>query len=1222
MNKVWYKREDGFFMYRINTMIRQKWTGLCFWAALLVTPSLFASSAVISWQSNTESDLAGYKIYYGTSSGKYSVILNVGKVVKYEINDLTSNMVYYFAVTAYDQSGNESGFSSEVSYLAEDKDPPTVVSAACELIDKVRVVFSEAVEKVSAEMPSNYKIDKGIVVQKAELQSDNKTVTLNTTQHPNGSYTLTVQNVRDRATVPNAMTSGQASYTWNVVDTTPPTVLSVKLLLKDLLAVEFSEPLNQASALDSLNYSILPSMKIKSRGIDDSFRKVFLSTDFHEVGKTYTLTVKNVKDGAGNTIASNTQKTYVCTSDDSIPPILIAVRLKSKTAVELQFNEKLDGATAEIKTNYTITPSVTVQSAVLSSDKTVVALTTAEHQAGSYSVTVKSVGDNAYPSNLLDSSTLEYTYTPSDVTPPGLQAVEMTSNNILKVVFNESVDEASATFKGNYVIDPHVNISSASLDGSRKIVFLVTEPHPAGSYRVTVNGVKDCSGNPIQSGTYKSYVYQAPDEVPPELLRAELHGSDVLELIFSETLDRITSERIANYRIEPAVEIKTAALVGDSLNKVYLQTAHHPQGKTYTVTVQGVVDRAVVPNAIKTGTKTTYEFPLVDTTPPRLVSVELLGDYFLELNFSEPMDRASAETLASYSVTPSLGVTKATLDASLKKVLLKTGKHQPGTDYRVIVQNVKDLAIPPNTIGDENKKDYSCVSLDAVPPRLVRAELLGNTVLELTFSEGLEETSALDKKNYGIDHGVSILEVKLSRTQECVYLTTTSHKQGTYTVTVQSVKDMASIPNLIQSENNYTYTYTPPDTIPPVLLSVDVLNASMVKLTFNEPLHRLSVEDTTHYAINNGVTVKRAFLDADMTRVILQTSEHKPGSYTITLNGIQDGSSSRNAIVRNTVGHYTYVINDQTPPKIVSAVLDNDKKLVVDFSETLDLASAESRSNYVINNNIEVKNAYLISSGNRVVLETSAHAAGEYILTVNGIKDASTSKNPIAPYSQIFYSWSPIDTVGPELVSATLHTNSNLKLTFNEPVDGVESKKIGNYQINPYVQILHAVLDADLNVVWLTTAPHNPGSYSVTVSNVKDRAFKSNSMGLQNKVDYRYIPPDVDPPSLVSVTIKSPMLLQLVFSEELSRTSAENVVNYSISPNMKIYQASLLATLTTVLLETDPHQAMTNYTISIQGIKDRAPIPNVLTNPITKNYIYTPPDSDPPELLSVKLQGT
>jgi len=81
---------------------------------LLLAPLLNAGSATVSWNANSELDLAGYKIYYGKSSGSYESQVYVGNVTSYHLTGLEEGKHYYFAVTALDFSGNESTFSKEV----------------------------------------------------------------------------------------------------------------------------------------------------------------------------------------------------------------------------------------------------------------------------------------------------------------------------------------------------------------------------------------------------------------------------------------------------------------------------------------------------------------------------------------------------------------------------------------------------------------------------------------------------------------------------------------------------------------------------------------------------------------------------------------------------------------------------------------------------------------------------------------------------------------------------------------------------------------------------------------------------------------------------------------------------------------------------------------------------------------------------------------------------
>ncbi len=83
---------------------------------LLYGARLYAGTATVSWDANSESDLSGYKIYYGTSSGSYDDALDVGNKTSFSINNLVVGTTYFFVVTAYDFSGNESGFSDQVDF--------------------------------------------------------------------------------------------------------------------------------------------------------------------------------------------------------------------------------------------------------------------------------------------------------------------------------------------------------------------------------------------------------------------------------------------------------------------------------------------------------------------------------------------------------------------------------------------------------------------------------------------------------------------------------------------------------------------------------------------------------------------------------------------------------------------------------------------------------------------------------------------------------------------------------------------------------------------------------------------------------------------------------------------------------------------------------------------------------------------------------------------------
>lgn len=81
--------------------------------------------AIIRWDANTEPDLAGYTYYYGRAPGVYLYFGSVGPGVTGVQIDVGSTAPlfsngsadgpWYFAVDAFDDNGNHSELSDEVS---------------------------------------------------------------------------------------------------------------------------------------------------------------------------------------------------------------------------------------------------------------------------------------------------------------------------------------------------------------------------------------------------------------------------------------------------------------------------------------------------------------------------------------------------------------------------------------------------------------------------------------------------------------------------------------------------------------------------------------------------------------------------------------------------------------------------------------------------------------------------------------------------------------------------------------------------------------------------------------------------------------------------------------------------------------------------------------------------------------------------------------------------
>lgn len=60
-------------------------------------------------------NLVGYKLYMGTTTGNLTLVSDVGNTTTYTVSNVAPGTTVYFAVTAYDSNGVESDMSNLVS---------------------------------------------------------------------------------------------------------------------------------------------------------------------------------------------------------------------------------------------------------------------------------------------------------------------------------------------------------------------------------------------------------------------------------------------------------------------------------------------------------------------------------------------------------------------------------------------------------------------------------------------------------------------------------------------------------------------------------------------------------------------------------------------------------------------------------------------------------------------------------------------------------------------------------------------------------------------------------------------------------------------------------------------------------------------------------------------------------------------------------------------------
>ncbi len=190
-----------------------------------------AASLTVEWDGNTtDSDLAGYRVYMASNAAVFQLTPAAARAqattrdvttTSTVFSGLTAGTIYWFGVTAYDTSGNESGFSNIASGTPADTSSPVVSIAS---------PSGGATVSGSVTIAANATDDVGVAgvrfrVDGADVGSEDTSnpwsVSRDSTGVADGAHTL-VAIARDAAG--NTTTSPSIGVTVQNVDVTPPSV--------------------------------------------------------------------------------------------------------------------------------------------------------------------------------------------------------------------------------------------------------------------------------------------------------------------------------------------------------------------------------------------------------------------------------------------------------------------------------------------------------------------------------------------------------------------------------------------------------------------------------------------------------------------------------------------------------------------------------------------------------------------------------------------------------------------------------------------------------------------------------------------------------------------------------------------------------------------------------------------------------------------------------------
>ncbi len=360
-----------------------------------------------------------------------------------------------------------------------------------------------------------------------------------------------------------------------VNDTIPPTLSTVTVISGTQLDVKFSEPVTQATAQNTSNYSV-------NNGIGNPISAVRDAIDFSLVHLTfgsafipntsYIITASSISDLAGN-ILSFSSGNFNVSQIQSADVIISEIMADPDPVVGLpnfEYLELYNKTTNAINlTNWTLTAGSTVKTfgniSILPDSFLIVCTATA---ASSLSV----FGPVA---SILTSST---TLTNGGIT--------LVLKNAGGLVINQ------VSYSDTWYVDPSKKDGGWSLE----IINLTLPCSNAGNWRASID---PSGGTP---GKRNSINNTAPDTTPPTLLSATVIDTNKVVICFSESVDSTQAANINNYNINPFVGSPLSVLVaGPLFNCATLTLPFNIDSvNTYTATVSNIGDcsgNMIAPNS-------------------------------------------------------------------------------------------------------------------------------------------------------------------------------------------------------------------------------------------------------------------------------------------------------------------------------------------------------------------------------------------------------------------------------------------------------------------------------------------------------------------------------------------------------------------------------------------------------------------------------------------------
>ncbi|AWI03117.1 hypothetical protein B9W14_00875 [Clostridium drakei] len=535
----------------------------------------------------------------------------------------------------------------------------------------------------------------------------------------------------------------------------------------------------------------------------------------------------------------------------------------------------------------------------------------------------------------------------------------VTNQNLIAITFSKPVDATTAQTASNYVIKDTTGkqlvvtnavLQPVSTDGTQT-VYLTTATQAAGTpYTLTVNNVKDTTGNIITTTNTATFNGSSNTDVSALAVSSITPAApansknDTLKVTFNAAVDSTSATNVANYVVlqadadtttgwanatQVSLSDATAKLVtADPASvSITLGSANLQNSKYYKVVASNVLTSTG--KALGTTNSAVAQLTAVTapTAPTMTASQTAAGA--IKLVFGEELDSSAATLASNYTATSNatpVAVTKATysFDATTGKATvvldLASAPSAPvAVSLNANVKNLAGVSVAGNPTPVTTLSDNVAPTVKSVVAKAVAGPI--NDVITVTFNDSDILPASITSNDFVVKDAQGNVIPSADYTVAPVITspngaTITFDKTGdnaynllngaNYTVTITGVVDTSG--NALASiTNTATWDAATDKTAPAIAtpsglaLTTGPAGTGNIKVTFNEDVDATTATNKANYVVKTGsTTLTPSYVTyASKVATVYFAEALSNAPYDVTVTNVKDLAGNIQTIANN-----------------------------------------------------------------------------------------------------------------------------------------------------------------------------------------------------------------------------------------------------------------------------------------------------------------------------------